>query len=95
MEKLLVQISNEAELIKQDNLARGKLLEPLKIFSFKYEKSWKISPSVIEKLKDEIGENSIPEYWGQLEYATSNFISDTNTFPWMNIRITEKEDLPF
>lgn len=95
LEKLLVQISNESELIKQDNLARGKLLEPLKINSWKYEKTWTLSMTQIEKFKDEIGENSIPEYWGQLEYATSNFISDTDTFPWMNTQITEKDDLPF
>jgi hypothetical protein len=95
LEKLLVQISNESELIKQDNLARGKLLEPLKVYSWKHDKSWSIASSFIDKFKDQIGENSIPEYWGQIDYAIANFISDTDSFPWMNTQITEEYELPF
>jgi hypothetical protein len=95
LEKLIVQLSKESELIKQDNLARGKLLEPLKIYAYKHDKKWWISSDLTQEFKDQITESSVPEYWGQVNYAMTNFISNTDWFPWMSVQITEKNDLPF
>jgi hypothetical protein len=95
LEDIVLQISNEVELIKNDNLARGILIEAVNSSFDKHTESeyytWKSSQFVTE-----FDEHSPVEYWGNLNYPTSNFVTDTEQYPWMPVTISDdKDDLPF
>jgi hypothetical protein len=95
LEDIVLQISNEVELIKNDNLARGILIEAVNSSFDKHSESeyytWESSQFVTE-----FDEYSPVEYWGNLNYPTSNFVTDTEQYPWMPVTISDdKDDLPF
>jgi hypothetical protein len=95
LEDILSQISKEVTLIQQDNLARGKLIETFTCYLNKPEES-KYYRSSSDPFTTSLGENSPVEFWGTLEHASDNFITNTNRFPWMPDTISEDNDsLPF
>lgn len=94
IEKLLLQISSELTLIKEDNLARGKLIE---IVDCKFEKQndseyFFLNASVFET---ELNEESPVEFWGTIAFSSNNFITHTDKYPWMPVTISEDKDLLF
>ncbi|MBU0579810.1 MAG: hypothetical protein KKA19_01420 [Candidatus Margulisbacteria bacterium] len=94
LEKILLQISKEIALIKDDNLARGKLIEVVKcIISKKDEETfYKFSNDIFQIDYDE---NSPVEFWGMLNNSSSDFITNTEKYPWIPVDISEDKDIPF
>lgn len=98
MDKLVAQINEESELIKVDNLARGRLVESVQT-SAKLNKSeedegrswWSVK---IEPFKCHFGENDPAEYWGDLGFYQSDFIAGSTRYPWMPSDIS-KDEFPF
>lgn len=93
IEKILIQISNELALIKEDNLAQGKLVE---IVNTKLKKA---SDSEYYDLEDEqfiteLDEETPVEFFGSLNYATRNFVTHTDKYPWIPVDISHS-NLPF
>lgn len=86
------KIIQEKDLIREDNLARGKLVESIYLYaSLRPNKKWTLRTA---RLHSPVEENSPPEYWGDLDIFGQDFISDTNRFPWMPIDIS-KTSFPF
>jgi hypothetical protein len=93
IEKILLKITQEIALIKEDNLARGKLIEVVSCYFEKQEDEYYSLKS--DQLRTELSEKTPVEYWGTLNYASKNFITDTDRYPWMPIDISEDKELPF
>ncbi len=94
-EKILLTISGEIELIKQDNLAKGKLVEMVsakatleKVDGFKY---WDLD---MKEFKTPISEDDPAEFWGNFSGFDKDFISITESYPWMPVSIS-KYEVPF
>ena len=83
---LFAKIANEGDLIKQDNLAKGALLELVFCSATlqeqkNYQSYWSFNT---EKLSCPIQESDPSEYWGSfMNYRSDNFISHTTEYPWM------------
>lgn len=93
IEKILLKITKEIALIKEDNLARGKLIE---VVSCRFEKHENDYHSLkADQFINELNEKTPVEFWGTLTYASKDFITDTDRYPWMPIDISEDKDLPF
>lgn len=97
LETMITKITEEVDLIKEDTLARGTIIEGVVIGAVLREsgasKYWSCDK---EKLKTQESESSLSEYWGNLSSLGSNFISDAETFPWMRTKISDdKSALPF
>lgn len=89
LEKILLEITKELALIKEDNLARGKLIE---VVSCRFEKGKIYHSLKAHQFDTELTENTPVEFWGSLSYASSNFMTDTDKYPWMPIDISEDKD---
>jgi hypothetical protein len=79
-------------LIKEDNLARGKLIEVVNCYFDKGEKYHSLKANQFDT---ELTEETPVEFWGSLNYASNDFMTDTDKYPWMPIDISEDKDLPF
>src|SRR4051794_9590658 len=92
--EMLQHISDEMNLIKQDHLARGKVVEPITVYSEKTDKgdTYKVNTS---RCKTKIDINSPVEFWGIEYYTDENFVSNTSRFPWMPVEICDLDPLPF
>jgi len=93
LEHILLQINRELALIKEDNLARGKLIEVITCNVTKSESEYYHLQN--QPFKIEIDGDSPVEYWGQLNYSTNNFITETENYPWMPVTISDDNSLPF
>jgi hypothetical protein len=93
-EKMLIQITTELSLIQQDNLARGKVVESVSGFIEKPENSeyFQLKESPFISL---LSSDSPSEFWGNIGYATDNYVTEASTFPWMPEPISDDNDLPF
>lgn len=93
-EKMLLKISEETELVLQDNLARGKLIEIVrstarfKEGNFNYWEFQNHNFKVISTGEDPT------EYWGDFHENSNDFVSNTSKFPWFQIKISE-DTFPF
>jgi hypothetical protein len=93
-EKIIEQISTEIDLIEKDNLARGKLIEVVK-FSMNKKGDSKYYSADNDIFFTEIDENSPVEFWGRLNHSSSNFVSDSEKYPWMPTSVSDDKELPF
>jgi len=91
LEKVLLQISKEIALIREDNLARGKLIEAVKCYFYEQSESEHFK-SDGEIFKTEFEEDSPVEFWGTFNHSSRNFITDTEKYPWMLVDISEDKD---
>lgn len=96
-EELLRTISEETELIQQDNLARGKIIHSIVTTSSATQAQsgstyWTWHP---EHLKTPVQSADPPEYWGRLDFLMGDFIATTTEYPWMPEPICEEEEPPF
>jgi hypothetical protein len=92
IEQMLGKISEEVALIKQDNLARGKLIQSTSIYALKEKTSkgqerWDLETA---KLTTPVSESEPPEYWGKLGFnAPPDFIASAQQYPWMPQDVSE------
>jgi len=92
LESLLGIISEETGLLKEDNLARGELVIGVDArANLTSERYWQFS---YNNLKCVIKENDPPEYWGEVNFVTTDYVTSTSTYPWMSTDISE-EEFPF
>lgn len=97
LEKLLLAIAKETELIQQDNLARGQLVHSAIVSaSLKMEKDKSHWRWFYKSLRTPVVENDPPEYWGDLGLSRrgEDFIAGTDEYPWMPEAVSEDE-MPF
>lgn len=95
IERLLIQVSTEVELIEKDNLARGKLIEAINCHLIKLNESEYYSMDASQFIT-QIDESSPVEFWGTLNHVSDNFVTDTEKYPWMPVDISDdKGGLPF
>lgn len=97
IENLLLHISTETELIKEDNLARGKILDvALATASLRESERvnsyWSVD---LDKFKCPVKEDDPPEYWGEVEFYIDDFVAGINKYPWMPEGISEIIEPPF
>jgi len=93
---ILQTITEETDLIKQDNLARGNLVHSVSAHASADEKEGKLNWRVdSESLETQVIHSDPTEYWGELGYfVAGDFIAGTNRYPWMPEKISEYE-FPF
>jgi len=94
LEDALTLVTQEIDLLKEDQLAKGKLVRLCKFVS-RREKSgdssqWSLD---FDLLRSQPPGGELPEYWGDVT-AGNDFISDTESYPWMPVKVSE-EDIPF
>jgi hypothetical protein len=94
---VLLKVENETELVKNDNLARGEMIDLASVTavvktSRDGESHW-WDPDA-SNMKCEFGENDPPEYWGEIGLYTADFIAGSSKYPWMPSPIS-KEESPF
>ena len=93
---VLLKIETETELVQKDNLARGELIDSVRIWSIlrNQDREYRWWSTEYEKLKCEFGENDPPEYWGDISLDTGDFIAGSTKYPWMPSDISN-EEMPF
>lgn len=93
--KILTHIDSEISLIKDDNLARGRLIE---LVSIGYDKDEDQDYYTLDRIYDEnrIENSASVEYWGSFNHSYGNFVTNTERYPWMPIPVSnDKSELPF
>lgn len=94
METLLAEIDKEADLIKEDNLAKGELayLVTVQGNKRKYEKVeyWLVN---LQNLSYPVTGRDPAEYWGTISLFTRDFVSDADRFPWMPVTVSQQKSL--
>jgi hypothetical protein len=89
IEQLISKIAQEVELINEDHLARGELVQLVHIDASekKHENRtyWKFNTA---QLYRPVEANDPAEYWGNLQMPNENLITETNIFPWMHVDIS-------
>jgi hypothetical protein len=96
IEDLLLKVSEETGLLQDDNLARGELVQAVDASANwrEFEDGtgyWKFN---FEALQCSASEKDPPEYWGQLIYAEDDYVTSTDSYPWMSVSVSESE-MPF
>ncbi|WP_284451886.1 Swt1 family HEPN domain-containing protein [Methylophaga thalassica] len=95
--KEIVQIvDEETDLLKQDNLARGKLIETKSANASIRTRDdgssyWSVS---LNSMTTPLVNTSEVEYWGTRAHYETDFISGSNQYPWMPDSISDYE-IPF
>jgi hypothetical protein len=86
-------ITEEMELVGQDNLARGRIVETAQVTAFYRQKSdkaegrWEFGATSLET---PYKSDDPPEYWGQRIYS-SDFVAGLQRYPWMPEDISEDD----
>lgn len=92
LEELLARITNETDLIKEDNLARGDIVQGVSVSASRdAETPWQIDS---RNLRSPSSNNDPSEYWAGHPFWGTDFLSNTESFPWMPVKIAEME-FPF
>jgi hypothetical protein len=97
IENLLFKISEEINLLEDDNLAKGELVYGIKTWA-----QWKKHANEdtgwwsfnYENLRCEVREDDPPEYWGTIHYIGKDYVTSTEDYPWMPVSIS-KSEIPF
>lgn len=95
LENLFLQVTQEIDLIRDDNLARGKLIEVVNTTFEKETGNSLYSPRKKEIFKTILDEESPVEFWGAINYASDNYLTNTDKYPWMPTTISDDKELPF
>lgn len=95
LKEIALTVETETELIKQDSLARGELIEAKTISAAHRESSsgryWSFSFDAMYTVSNSIDD---VEYWGQRWHYETDFISSTSHYPWMPSSVSN-DDIPF
>jgi hypothetical protein len=94
--EITIKIESETELITQDSLALGDLVESKPVSAVQRDvgnghKYWRFS---MEALNTAPAEIDYVEYWGSRWHYATDFISSTSHYPWMPSSISSEES-PF
>ena len=95
LKEILLQIDSETDLIARDNLARGRLVESVSVPI--YERGTEENRYFVGDIRELVSivkVDSVAEYWGDLCFAPQDFISDTERYPWINVRISDDKTGP-
>ncbi len=96
LKEMALKVEAETELIQQDVLARGDLVEAKNISAVLRDGAsgntyWSFNA---ESLTTSVADIDEVEYWGQRSHYTTDFISSTSRYPWMPSSVSE-EEVPF
>jgi hypothetical protein len=96
LDAILLQYAEESELVKQDNLAQGELVELVGVSARRGEgqkgvdEPWKIER---QNLYCRLGDDAPPEYLGNFViFQSEHLVSDVDQYPWMP---TDVASFPF
>ena len=93
--KFLADLAQESELLVNDHLARGKLLEMSSVFAFQSKDGEKARWNMNEdRLLSPVPESGPPEYWRTVGRWNAAFLDSAQRYPWMPVDIS-KDDFPF
>lgn len=96
LKNLLADIDNEAALIAEDNLAKGKLIHLVNLVARKRKAEtyiwWDIET---DGLRCPVASHHPTEYWGLIGLSETNLTSDSEDFPWMPTSICPSQSEPF
>ena len=96
LEELLSKVGEEVDVITEDLSVRGNLIEVVNIPV--REREWDEGSFWLPdtySLQSVVDSDHPPEYWGQFSIAHSDFVSDTESYPWMPVNVSEGDELPF
>ncbi len=91
---IIEKISQEMELLTQDNLARGELLETTSCTAYQNndeKKRWNFN---YDSIKRPYEPNDPDEYWGDFVSYQTDIVAGAKNYPWMPSEIS-KEEFPF
>jgi hypothetical protein len=92
LKRLLTEIDNEAELLADDDLAKGNLLHLVRVTAHRREWEdhtyWDVDN---DTLRCSVGSHHPTEYWGSITMPSKDLVSDSEQYPWMPIPISESE----
>ena len=96
---LLEKLNEETELVKNDHLARGRLVYAisvsahLKSVNSDQTLSWGLD---VRGLRERDDSTDAPEYLGSLDsMQTEDFITDSRRFAWMPVDVSDYDSIPF
>jgi hypothetical protein len=93
--KLLTTITEQSALIQQDHLARGQIIQAVRIIATAYQvqsaTNWTVDTA---RFRTAVKPEDPPEYWGPIWGFPGDFIAQTPTYPWMPEAIS-KPDFSF
>ena len=89
---VLTKISEECDLLRQDHLARGTLIETIEGSSWWTQREEQPGKwyHTYDKLAEKYSPDHPDEYWGQYQF-TADVIAGTRRYPWMPADISEIE----
>lgn len=92
--ELVKVIESETDLVREDNLAKGTIVESANCYAQLNEDSayWYVDASA---MKCDCKPNDPPEYWGNVGFMSANFLSSTQNYPWMPAPISSYNFIPF
>jgi hypothetical protein len=93
---MLLTIETESELVQKDNLARGQLVDSVRVsitLQKVQDQAWWSANT--DNLKCGFGENDPPEFWGDIGLYERDFIASSARYPWMPSEICKQEEIPF
>ncbi len=92
LKDIALAIDTETDLITQDNLARGDLVEAKMVSAIRREgsagKYWSFN---LESMNTPVNEIDDVEYWGQRWHFETDFICSTSSYPWMPSSVSDDE----
>lgn len=88
VEQVLKQITTETDLTKDDSLARGDVVQSAYVTATREaeDKRWQVDTS---SLRSRGSEDDPPEYWAGHPILGGHFISNSDSFPWMPVTISQ------
>jgi hypothetical protein len=89
IESVLATMEEETELIRKDNLARGRLISPISLSSIIPE--GQAAQTTSKELASSFKEDDPSEWWGRTLLFGEDFISSIDRFPWMPTDIAERQ----
>ena len=88
-ESLLALIDSEADLIRDDNLARGEVVHIAHVSANKRKsETWEYWSFNMDPMKHSLSQSDPPEFWGAIDMYTGDFVSDAHLFPWMPVSVS-------
>jgi hypothetical protein len=92
LERIVALITEETDLIQEDNLARGSVVRIGELTASKHGSYWTMNT---DALASKLAGDDPAEYWGAREESHEHFITDTISYPWMPSDVSPEESVPF
>jgi hypothetical protein len=92
LERIVAVITEETDLIREDNLARGTLVRIGEASASRHDEYWVTNTNGMRSRR---GADDPAEYWGERSSADAHFVTSTTAYPWMPTDVSEEESVPF